>query len=83
MTAMWNLDRSTLVAKFLAALHDASRRSPMSWRRVSAISARTGITNELRDMVVHDLVTSGLVQQHANDVRLIMLTDKGWEVATQ
>ena len=35
-------DRLALATKFVVALHDVSCRNPASWRRISAIGARTG-----------------------------------------
>jgi hypothetical protein len=43
---MSNLDRLTLATKFVAALHDVSRRNPAWWRRISAIGARMGIKGD-------------------------------------
>ena len=55
-------DRLALATKFVAALHDVSRRNPASWRRISAIGARTGIKGDQLDQVVADVVTAGLVE---------------------
>lgn len=47
------------------------------------MGARTGITEELLDFIVQDLVTAGLVERHADDVGLVMLTNKGWELVSK
>jgi hypothetical protein len=75
------LDRDTLAMKFIAALYDASRRNPASWRRLSAIGARTGIKGVQLEQAVADAVTAGLVEQRLDDTSLVMLTNKGWTVA--
>lgn len=75
---MSTLDRRALAAKFLAALRDASLSNRDSWRRIRAISARTGITGVQLELAIYDLVTAGLVEQHVDDAGLVILTDKGW-----
>ncbi|GEP60227.1 hypothetical protein [Reyranella soli] len=77
-----DLDRLTLATKFVTALYDASRRNPASWRRVSAIGARTGIKGGQLEQVVSDVVTAGLVEQHVDDARLVILTNEGWAFAS-
>ncbi len=74
-------DRLTLAIKFVAALHDASRRNPASWRRISAIGARTGIKGALLDQVVADAVTLGLVKRRVDDPSFVTLTNEGWAIA--
>jgi hypothetical protein len=74
---MPRLDRLTLATKFVAALVDVSRRNPSSWRRVSAIGARTGIEGVELDQVVADMIAAGLIEQRVDDPGLIMLTSKG------
>ena len=76
------LDRPALATKFVMALHDASRRNPTSWRRISAISARTGIKGAHLGRVVADAVAAGLVEQRADDPCLIILTNRGWDLAS-
>ena len=76
------LDRLALATKFVMALHDASRRNPTSWRRVSAIGARTGIKGADLERVVADIVVTGLVEQRADDPSLIILTNRGWDLAS-
>jgi len=80
MAPVLEFDRLAQAIKFLAALHDVSRRSPTSWRRISALSARTGIRGARLELVVCDIVTAGLVQQHLADAGLVILTSKGWAV---
>ena len=74
-------DRLTLAIKFVAALHDASRRNPESWRRISAIGARTGIKGAQLDQVVADAVTLGLVKRRVDDPSFVTLTNEGWAIA--
>ena len=78
---MLQSDPVALAAKFLAALQDVSRRNPASWRRISAIGARTGISGAQLERIVYVVVTAGLVEHHVNDASLIMLTSKGWAIA--
>ena len=78
---MPKLDRLALAAKFVMALHDASIRNPTSWRRVSAIGARTGIRGADLERVVANVVAAGLVEQRADDTGLIILTNRGWDLA--
>ena len=75
---MLKLDRPVLRTKFVMALHDASIRNPTSWRRVSAIGARTGIKGAELDQVVAAAVAAGLVENRADNSSLVKLTDKGW-----
>jgi hypothetical protein len=79
---MSKLDRPALTTKFVVALHDASIRNPASWRRISAIGARTGIKGGDLERVVADVVASGLVEQRADDSGLIILTNRGWDLAS-
>jgi hypothetical protein len=79
---MPQLDRLALATKFVMALHDVSRRNPTSWRRISAIGARTGIKAADLERVVADVVAAGLVQQQADDPCRIILTNRGWDVAS-
>ena len=79
---MLKLDRPVLTTKFVMALHDASIRNPTSWRRVSAIGARTGIKGADLERVVADVVAAGLVEQRADDTGLIILTNRGWDLAS-
>lgn len=74
-------DHLAQTMKFVAALYDASRRNPASWRRVSAIGARTGLKGAQLEQAVADAVTEGLVEQPIDDASLVMLTNKGWAVA--
>jgi hypothetical protein len=67
-----------LATKFVAALHDVSLRNPASWRRVSAIVARTGIKGAELDQVVADAVATGLVEHRVDNPSLVSLTNKGW-----
>ena len=67
-----------LALKFIEALHDVSRRNPSSWRRVTAIGARTGIKGAQLEQVVADVVAAGLVDRRVDDPSLIILTNKGW-----
>ena len=78
---MLKLDRPALTTKFVMALHDASIRNPTSWRRVSAIGARTGIKGADLERVVADVVAAGLVQQRADDPSLE--PDEQWLAACQ
>jgi hypothetical protein len=79
---MPKLDRLALTTKFIMALHDASIRNPTSWRRISAIGARTGIKGAGLERVVADVVAGGLVEQRADDSGLIILTNRGWDLAS-
>ena len=74
-------DRLALATKFVAALVDASRRNPSTWRRVSAIGARTGIKGDELDQVVVDVVAAGLVERRVDEPGLVILTSKGWAIA--
>jgi hypothetical protein len=56
-------DHLALATKFVAALHDVSRRNPASWRRISAIGARTGIKGDQLERVVADAVTASWLRQ--------------------
>ena len=71
-------DRLALATKFVAALHDVSRRNPASWRRISAIGARTGIKGDQLEQVVADAVTAGLVERRADEPGFVILTNEGW-----
>ena len=75
-------DRLTLATKFVMALHDACRGNPTSWRRISAISARTGIKGDDLERTLADVVAAGLVEQRDDDPSLITLTNSGWDFAT-
>ena len=79
---MPKLDRLALAAKFVMALHDVSRRNPTSWRRISAIGARTGIKGADLERVVADVVAAGLVEQRADDPCVVILTNRGWDLAS-
>ena len=74
-------DRLALATKFVAALHDISRRNPASWRRISAIGARTGIKGDQLDQVVADVVTAGVVERRVDEPGLVILTGRGWAIA--
>jgi|SRR5215213_4082500 len=76
------LDRLVLATKFVMALHDVSRRNPTSWRRISAIGARTGIKGADLERIAADDVAAGLVEQRADDPSLIILTNRRWDVAS-
>ena len=76
------LNRPALATKFVMALHDVSRRNPTSWRRISAIGARTGIKGAYLERVVADVVAAGLVDQRTDDSGLIILTNRGWDLAS-
>ena len=80
---MSKLDRLALATKFVFALHDACRRNPILWRRISAIGARTGIKGADLERVVADVVAAGLVEQRADDPSLIILTNSGWDFASR
>ena len=79
---MPKLDRMASATKFVMALHDVSRRNPTSWRRISAIGARTGTKGADLERVVADVVAAGLVEQRADDPSLIILTDRGCDLAS-
>jgi hypothetical protein len=79
---MPKLDRLALATKFVLALHDASRCNPTSWRRISAIGARTGFKGADLEWAVADAVAAGLVEQRADDPSLIILTNRGWDLAS-
>ena len=73
-------DHLALVLKFVAALQDVSRRNPASWRRISAIGARTGIKGAELEQVVADAIAVGLVDRRVEDPELISLTPRGWTI---
>jgi hypothetical protein len=75
---MSELDRLALTTKFVAALHDVSLRNPTTWRRVSAIGARTGIKGAELDQVVAEAVAAGLVEHRAANPGIVILTSRGW-----
>jgi hypothetical protein len=77
---MPKLDRLALPTKFVMAFHDVSRRDPTSWRRNSAIGGCTGIKGADFERVAAD--AAGLVQQRADDPSLIILTNRGSDVAS-
>ena len=52
--------------KFVAALHDVSKRNPASWRRVSAMGARTGMQGAQLEQAGEDAITAGLVVRRAD-----------------
>ena len=79
---MPKLDRLAFATKFVMALHDVSRRNPTAWRRISAMGARTGIKGADLERVVADVVAAGLVEQRADDPCLIILTNRGWDLAS-
>ena len=79
---MPKLDWRALATKFVMALHDVSRRNPTSWRRISAIGARTGIKGADLERVVADVAAAGLVEQRPDDPCLIILTNRGWDLAS-
>jgi len=79
---MPKINRLALATKFVMALHDVSRRNPTSWRRISAIGARTGIKGADLERVVADVIAAGLVEQRADDPCLIILTNRGWGLAS-
>jgi hypothetical protein len=79
---MPKLDRLALATKFVMAFYEVSRRNPTSWRRVSAIGARTGIKGADLERVVADVVAAGLVEQRADDPSVIIPTNRGWDVAS-
>jgi hypothetical protein len=60
-------DRLALATKFVAALHDISRRNPTSWRRISAIDARTGIKGDKLEQVVADVAAAGVVERRVDE----------------
>jgi len=74
-------DRIALATKFVAALHDISRRNPASWRRISAIGARTVIKGDKLEQVVADVVAAGFVERRADEPCLVILTSEGWAIA--
>jgi hypothetical protein len=63
------------------ALHDVSCRNPASWRRISAIGARTGIKGAQVDQVIADAVTLGLLRRRVDDPSFVTLTNEGWAIA--
>jgi hypothetical protein len=81
MGVMLNLDRLTLATKLVTARYDASLHNPSSWRRLSALSARTGIKGDQLDQAVADVVSAGLAERHADDAGLLILTNEGWAFA--
>ena len=74
-------DRLALATKFVAALHDISRRNPASWRRISAIDARTGIKGDKLEQVVADVAAAGVVERRVDEPGLVILTSRGWAIA--
>jgi DNA-binding MarR family transcriptional regulator len=74
-------DRLSLATKFIAALYDVGRRNPASWRRITAIGARTGIKGDELEQIVADVVAAGLVERRVDEPCLVILTSKGWAIA--
>jgi len=57
-------DRLTSAAKFVTALHVASRKTPQFWRRASMIGRSAGIEDPARlERALQDATTAGLVER--------------------
>ncbi len=69
-------DRLTSAAKFVTALHVATRKGPF-WRRASMIGKSAGIEDPIRlERAVQDAATAGLVERRASQ-GLVKLTADG------
>lgn len=70
-------DRLTSAAKFVTALHVATRKGPRFWRRASMIGKSAGIEDPIRlERAVQDATTAGLVERRASQ-GLVKLTADG------
>lgn len=70
-------DRLTSAAKFVTALHVATRKGPSFWRRASMIGKSAGIEDPIRlERAVQDAAIAGLVERRASQ-GLVKLTAEG------
>ncbi|WP_395714746.1 hypothetical protein [Reyranella sp.] len=70
-------DRLTSAAKFVTALHVATRKGPSFWRRASMIGKSAGIEDPIRlERAVRDAAIAGLVERRAPQ-GLVKLTAEG------
>ena len=70
-------DRLTSAAKFVTALHVATREGPSFWRLASIIGKRAGLDDPIRlERAVQDAAIAGLVERRASQ-GLVMLTADG------
>lgn len=70
-------DRLTSAAKFVTALHVATRKGPSFWRRASMIGKSAGIEDPIRlERAVQDAAIAGLVERRASQ-GLVKLTADG------
>ena len=70
-------DRLTSAAKFVTALHVASRKTPQVWQRAGLIGRSAGIDDASRlERALQDSVTAGLVERRVRQ-GLVKLTADG------
>lgn len=70
-------DRLKSAAKFVTALHVASRKGPQFWRRASMIARSAGIEDATRlERALQDATTAGLVERRISH-GLVKLTADG------
>lgn len=70
-------DRLTSAAKFVTALHVATRKGRSFWRTASMIGKSAGIEDPIRlERAVQDAATAGLVERRASQ-GLVKLTAEG------
>ncbi|MGD9882086.1 MAG: hypothetical protein AB7F22_32995 [Reyranella sp.] len=70
-------DRLTSAAKFVTALHVATRKGPSFWRTARMIGKSAGIEDPIRlERAVQDAATAGLVERRASR-GLVKLTADG------
>ena len=70
-------DRLTSAARFVTALHVATRKGPGFWRRASMIGKGAGIEDPIRlERAVQDAALAGLVERRASE-GLVKLTAEG------
>ena len=70
-------DRLTSAAKFVTALHVATRKDPGFWRRASMIGRNAGIEDPIRlERAIQDAAIAGLLERRASQ-GLVKLTAEG------
>lgn len=70
-------ERLTSAAKFVTALHVATRKGPSFWRRASMIGKNAGIEDPIRlERAVQDAAIAGLVERRVSQ-GLVKLTAEG------
>jgi hypothetical protein len=74
-------DRLATAAQFVARLFAISHRSPRAWRRAEAVGLSAGITGQRLEQAIVDAAQARLVDRHADDPALVLLTDRGRALA--